>query len=437
MARTLARPPSTGRYAPRIIETRGLREGVASNGNDPDDVPPATVGEDVDNPGDPSGVDVVTDGEMSLHSTSVVASPWSGWPREWDTPLWGGWSALGGGRLGELVDTAWGCLDLNSGVLATMPVYQTLRGEVIEGFEWLENPDPDRYASWVEFAKNLFWDYQLGEAFVLCTARYDDGTPARFHVAEPWTVTVEMDGPWRRYFVGGLDVTAEVLHIRYKSTASEPRGHGPLEAGRARLVAAGLLSRYASEVVSGGGVPYFALVADGELTALQADNLLGQWWESRRRRLGMPAVFSGGVKPTPLQTNPKDMALVELAQFNESRIAVLCGVPPFLQGLPSGGDSMTYSNVAALFDYHDRASLRVKSATVMSALSYWALPPGERVELNRDEYTRPDLAARAQAWAVLHGIEDDKGRVLDSVEIRRMERFVGATAPQALTGGAQ
>jgi hypothetical protein len=48
---------------------------------------------------------------------------------------------------------------------------------------------------------------------------------------------------------------------------------------------------------------------------------------------------------------------VELSQWNESRIAVLLGVPPFLMGLPSGGDSMTYSNVQSLFDYHWRAGL--------------------------------------------------------------------------------
>jgi phage portal protein BeeE len=36
--------------------------------------------------------------------------------------------------------------------------------------------------------------------------------------------------------------------------------------------------------------------------------------------------------------NPKDMALLELLTWNDSRIAVMLGVPPFLVGLPSGGD---------------------------------------------------------------------------------------------------
>ena len=71
---------------------------------------------------------------------------------------------------------------------------------------------------------------------------------------------------------------------------------------------------------------------------------------------------------------------------------MLLGVPPFLVGLPSGGDSMTYSNVTALFDYHWRAGLRPKAQTVMAALSGWLLPRGTGVELNRDAYVQPEPA---------------------------------------------
>ena len=80
------------------------------------------------------------------------------------------------------------------------------------------------------------------------------------------------------------------------------------------------------------------------------------------------------------------MALVELSQLTQSRIAVLLGVPPFLVGLPSGGDSMTYSNVTALFDYHWRAGLRPKAQAVMSALSEWLLPRG--VDASKSTATR-------------------------------------------------
>ena len=101
-----------------------------------------------------------------------------------------------------------------------------------------------------------------------------------------------------------------------------------------------------------------------------------------------PPVFDNGASSsTP--ASPKEMAMLEIEQFNESRIAVLLGVPPFLVGLPSGGDSMTYSNVSSLFDFHDRSYLRTAAIHVMSAISGWALPRGQAAEFNRDEYSRP------------------------------------------------
>ena len=60
-------------------------------------------------------------------------------------------------------------------------------------------------------------------------------------------------------------------------------------------------------------------------------------------------------------------------------------------------DSLTYSNITSLFDFHDRASLRPKATDVMAALSWWALPRGQAAELNRDEYTRPAFNERADA----------------------------------------
>ena len=63
----------------------------------------------------------------------------------------------------------------------------------------MTNPDPTIYTSWAEFAKQLFWDFQLGEAFVLPMARAADGWPLNFRVLPPWLVNVEMDGGRRTY----------------------------------------------------------------------------------------------------------------------------------------------------------------------------------------------------------------------------------------------
>lgn len=376
-------------------------------------------------PGDADGVEFDGEETYSRSLPFPITSPWDGWPAEWNTPAW---QAPQNG-FSKLIDTAWACLDLNSSVLSAMPVYRMQSGQIVDPMTWMSNPDPMIYASWQEFAKQLFWDYQMGEAFVLPMATASNGFPLNFRVVPPWLVNVELVGGTRRYAVGSMDVTNEILHIRYQSNTADAHGHGPLEVGGARIVAAGLLQRYANRLAETGGTPHYWLGVDRRLNKAEADDLLDQWVESRTRHAGHPALLSGGASLNQLQAmNAKDMALLELAQFNESRIAILLGVPPFLVGLPSGGDSMTYSNVSSLFDFHDRSSLRPKAMSVMTAMSGWALPRGQTLELNRDEYSRPGLLERAQSYALLI-----TAGVMRPEEARTMERLHGPAPEQPPT----
>jgi phage portal protein BeeE len=151
--------------------------------------------------------------------------------------------------------------------------------------------------------------------------------------------------------------------------------------------------------------------------------------------MGVPAVLSGGITFEALQLSPRDMAMLDLLQFNETRIAVLLGVPPFLVGLPSGGDSMTYSNVTSLFDYHWRAGLRPKAQAVMSALSGWLLPRGTRVEVNRDAYVQPEPLVRAQTAEILNRIRDEMGRPVMTVEQIQTAERLNNSSPVDVSAG--
>jgi phage portal protein BeeE len=402
----------------------GDHHGITANANDPAP-PPGTVSEPDWTPGDPDGLVFEGEETFSRSLPGLAASPWSGWPGEWATPNWQQ-------RIDDLVDTAWSCFDLNSSVLASMPVYRLQSGRIVEPLSWMLNPDPSVYNSWDEFAKQLFWDYQLGEAFVLPMGFFANDKPAAMRVISPWLVNAELDGGRRRYSIGGMDVTGEILHIRYRSTTDNARGIGPLDAGRARIVASRLLARYMHQVAETGGVTHEWLEVERQMNRPQTDDLREQYVVSRQKNPGYPAVLTGGATLKQAQpASARDMALLELAQFTEGRIAVMCGVPPFLVGLPSGGDSMTYSNVTSLFDFHDRSSLRPKATAVMKALSGWALARGQAVELNRDEYSRPALLDRAKAYAELAKIPD----TITGSEIRTMERLRGEVSAQALTGG--
>ena len=290
---------------------------------------------------------------------------------------------------------------------------------------------------WQEFAKQAFWDYQAaGEVFILATARYATGYPARFHVIPPWSVEIDFDAYGRTYKIGQADVTGDMLHIRYKSTVDDAHGHGPLEGGRNSVIAAEVLRRYATNLAAGGGIPPSVLEHPDELSAAQSAELKAQWVASRLSAIGEPAVLSGGVKWTPTQVNPKDMSLVELTAHWESRIAYALGVPASLVGLPSGGDSMTYKNMNSMLDLHWRSGLRPKATAVMAALSEWALPRGTTVEINSDFYVQPEALERAQIAAILNGLIDPgTGKPALSVpEIREVERLDNITSDGLVSG---
>ena len=387
------------------------------NGNDPASVPPGTVGPPSAVPGDPDGVTIEGAAPPWQPLPRIVPSAWSGWPAEWQTSWYS--------TTQQLVDTAWLCIDLNSSLLSTMPPYLVGAAPTLNS-DWLINPNPDVYTSWEEFAKQLFWDYEaVGEAFVLATSRYATGWPSRFHVVPAWYVSVTLVDGVRRYMIAGDDVTGDMLHIRYTSSVSgDVHGHGPLEAGGARLIAAEVIAQYATKLIGGGGIPTSVLEHPDELSAEQAQTLQMQWVQARLSTIGEPAVLSGGVTWKATQMNPKDLALMELSRWNDTRIAYLLRVPGEIVGLPIEGDRMTYKNISSLFDFHWRAGLRPKAQAVMSALSYWALPRGTTVEVDRDAYVQPDPLERAQTAQILNAIVDQQGNpALTVEEIRAQERF--------------
>jgi Phage portal protein len=407
--------PCTSRQVFRLclrrVNLRALRPRANGNGdvvpneNDPAMVPPSTVGPDqLVTPGDPHGVTVEATDDPGWLPPTIRPSGWSGWPAEWATPNWGG-------GVQRLTDTAWMCIDLNSSLLSTMPPYLVNAAPTLNA-DWLNNPEPDLYASWEEFAKQLWWDFQLGEVFVRVTASYSTGWPARFHVVPPWTMNVEMDTGRRVYSIGAL------------------------EAGQYRQVAAEASMQYCAQLVSSGGIPVGVLESQEEISPEQALLIQQQWVARRMSTLGEPAVLDKGLVWKPSQLNPTDMALLDLEKYHDGRIASLLGVPGPLVGLPGFGDTLTYSNITSLFDFHWRAGLRPKAQTVMAALSGWALPRGTRVEVNRDAYVQPGPLERAQTAQILSGIVDPAtGRQALTVdEIRAAERLDNSTPTDVAQG---
>ena len=165
-----------------------------------------------------------------------------------------------------------------------------------------------------------------------------------------------------------IEVTHDILHMRYQSSVDDAHGHGPLEAGRATLVGASVLSQYANTIAS-GPIPPSVLYSPEEMSPEQAANLRDDWVAERVANPGYPGVLTGGLRLETTQLSPKEMALIEIAQYTDSKIAVLLGVPPPLVGLPTAGDSLTYNTVLMALEQHWRTGLRPKATAVMAGLS--------------------------------------------------------------------
>jgi HK97 family phage portal protein len=362
--------------------------------------------------------------------------PWSGWPVEWSTPTWGS-GAGGWASMVARISVVFGCIDLNSSLLSTMPPYRVVNQVVQASLPWMRNPQPEVYTGWIEAMKQVVAAYWGGgEAFLWCTSRYSDNSVRTWVMLNPEWVSTEMFGQTRRHYLGnvgqGPDITDDVLHLRYSSWPGVARGVGPLEALANNIVGVEAMERYQSQLASRGGIPWGVLTSPGNLTRDQAEEQRTAFVNARLSAMGAPAVLSGGVTLTPFNITPRDMALLELRQMDEARISTVLGVPPMLMGLPSGGDSMTYRNADSIYDFHWRAYLRPKAAYIGEAISQWALPGQQNIEFNRDEYTRPSLDQRAVIYNTLFNIFDPitGERALTIDEIRAQERFVDEDAAE-------
>lgn len=353
----------------------------------------------------------------------LEASAWAGWPTEWATP---NTNSMSGPWRSDL-DIVWACLDLNSRIISDMPAW-VQRGLVTISPqpEWVANPCRQVYSHWGEFIRQAWWSFQsVGEVFIVALTRYSDGFPRTFMVMNPMMVNAEI-GPdgLRHYSIGGVDATDDILHIRYASWPGDAHGHGPLEVCGDRVLAARTLMRYASDLARNGGVPWAVLKSKYRISKEQATKLKSQWIESARSRLGAPAIVDSDVDLQVLQVPPKDMALAELQTHSEARVAIMLGTPAFLVSLPSGADAMTYTNVASIFDYHWRATLRTLGRYITRAISGWALPSGTDLELDPNAYIQPDASARANYYKTMVEIG-----AMTPAEVRKAERMSPMDSP--------
>lgn len=375
----------------------------------------------------------------SATNPPMEAQAWQGWPTLWDTPTWND------GVIPRLVSTLWTCVDLNTRQLASFPTYG-MKGLALRPLpEWSNNPEPGTYADATEAWKQVFNTLQVcGECILWCVGRYKDGpngtdgTVARWVVLNPTWVNIERSNGEIEYSLSGKALDRnDVCHIKYQTFPSNLRGISPIEWTAQSLIGAAAMERYSANLASNGGIPWGVIKTNRHLNKSEANDLRASYVDAARSRSGAPAILSGDLTLETLSISPKDMALLDLRIFDETRIAAAFGVPPFLVGLPSP-DGLTYSNANGLFDYHWRATLRPMANTVAGAISGWALPRGTRMEFNRDSYVQASPKERAETYQILFNMVDEKGnRAMTVDEIRMAERHLPNNPDADLTALAE
>jgi HK97 family phage portal protein len=398
------------------------------NGNLPSTVGPESTGGNVMYP------------EGGWHSEA-----WAGWPVDWHVPPPGdAWSGTGYGRHSDVwgkVSTVMSCVGLNARELASFPIYG-MKGTVPFTLpSWATNPEPAIYSCWDEFMHAAVTALQLrGDVILYATGRYAPevpGTPgriSRFTALNPDLVDVEWIAGRMVYTIGGAELdAADICHVRYLTWPGRPRGVSPIEWLGSSLTTSSTLERYAASLATRGGVPWAVLQSAKNLNSQQVLEAQSAWVAASLRRDGAPAVLGNAFELKPLSISPRDMALLELREFDERRICAAFGVPSFLVNVESAS-SMTYANVSQVYDGHWRQTLRPLAQLLANAWSAWLLPRGSRMEFNPDRYTQPPFAERVAGWATMFNMLDPRTgrRAMELDEVRSAERL--ATSPDVGVG---
>lgn len=377
------------------------------------------------------------------------SSAWSGWPVDWATPPMeplgtNAYSGDGYGRFNNLfsrVSTAMNAIDLNSRQLASFPVYGVKGSIPFDLPEWRNNPEPELHASWADFMHGAVNSLLLrGECVTYATGRYappttgGPGRVARFTTLNPDLVDIELIEGRRVVTLAGAELNpADVCVVRYQAWPGRVRGVTPIEWLGSSLLTSGALERYASGLATRGGIPWAVLHTKSHISGTQAVDLQDRWVGAAARRDGAPAVLGGDFELEPLTISPRDMALLELREFDERRIAAAFGVPAYLLNIEQQG--LTYANASQLFEHHWTATLRPLANLLAEAWSAWLLPHGSRLEFNPDRYVQPPMAERVAAWATMFNIVDPASgqRAMTVDEIRAAERLMPSAEELAPT----
>jgi len=323
------------------------------------------------------------------------------------------------------------CVRLIAHQISVLPAAVYRRSvEVPDQPGWLRNPAPNVYDWFGDAVESAIVSLLMrGNAYLISTGSGSNLYPLGWIVANPDTITIERRANGRKVYKWGTEIeldSEDVAHIKWLAVPESDYGMGPLTAAINEVLSASALSKYGSDLATQGAMPFGLLSTEQRLKAEQAKALRDQWSTTGKTRAGV-LVLDSGLSYEQLQLSPRDMALLEILEYNARAICSVFGVPPWLVNVPQS-DSLTYSTVQgqsmALLSF----CLDPILAKFEGVISYKFLPGDRSLLFDRDRFTSPSATERMQA----HATAINAG-IYTAEEARTMENLPPTQQPSPFT----
>jgi len=220
-----------------------------------------------------------------------------------------------------------------------------------------------------------------------------------------------------------------IIHLALDMGVDQTVGRSPITQTRLAGIAAHLA--YSADYFTNAAIPSAVIEHPAVLSSDDAARLREQW-DAAHKGERFTAVLSSGMTFKPLPLTPQSSEWDAVYQSGLLDVANMLGVPPYFLGYSgSAGPNTTYANIGDLMAGWMRQALQ---PTFMHRIERaWSLltPHGTRVQLNPDEITRGNRAARYAS----HQVGLDAG-FLTIDEVRRIEGLppiTGQTDPNPPT----
>ena len=258
----------------------------------------------------------------------------------------------------------------------------------------LNNPDPNWHGlpEWLTaVVASLFW---YGDAMAYRGAEVTDsrGWPLRLPLMDTTRFNWR-DGRYEYTTDSGVDsyTPSEIAHFVLGARAGRRFGLGILDRYQTELKLM-IATEEAQYVLMKDGKPMGILALGVDVNPDQAAQYKEGFLKAVRES-GVAAIGNADFKP--VQWSSADLSMIPTREFNLRLASDICGVPPYLLGVPS--ESRVYSNMENEWTTFVRVTLGRYLRAIESTMSS-CFPRGQTVQFDLDQLLKSDTKTRYEVY---------------------------------------